>query len=213
MKFFPKIILVSLLLLFADCKKGKLSKDQTNPTIALIGEANLELAKGVAATDPGATANDDKDGDISSKISSDWSAQVNTNNAGDYTVTYSVSDEAGNKASVTRAVKVKNTAASVYGNYNTTFTNSFGTSAVFTSNVSAGDNANQFSIYPFSGANVTVKVNMSGALGTDLTFNTSAFGNTYSGYGTISNGGNTMNLTYTVYTGAGNYPHTSVLNR
>jgi hypothetical protein len=213
MKFFPKIILVSLLLLLADCKKGKVSKDNTNPTITLIGDANLVLAKGAAASDPGATASDDKDGDISSRISSDWSSQVNTNNAGDYTVTYSVKDEAGNSASTTRSVKVKYGAASTFGNFNATHTNSYGTSGVYTSFVTAGDNADQFSIYPFSGANVTVKVNMSGPSGTDLSYSTSAFGNTYAGYGTISNNGNTINLTYTVYTGAGNYPHTSVLNR
>lgn len=214
MKYLSAIILLFLTFSIPACKKESNSeKDITSPTITLIGDANLELPQGVAASDPGATAHDDVDGDISYKITSDWSNQVTTSAAGSYMVTYSVSDKAGNQATTKRTVNIKYTASGRQGEYNSTYTNGYGTSPVFTSTVSAGDNLNQFVIYPFSGKNLAMKVNLSGALGNQLSFSQSAWGNTYTGNGSIDNFGNTINLTYMVYTGIGNFPHTSVLTK
>jgi surface protein len=67
---------------------------------------------GTTYIDPGATAYDTYDGDISDKIviSGD---DVNTDIIGTYTVKYDVSDAAGNKATATRTVNVVDTTAPV----------------------------------------------------------------------------------------------------
>lgn len=79
--------------------------DEVAPTISLLGSAQVDIEAGTAYVDAGATAKDDKDGDISSKILHVGS--VNTKEVGPYTITYQVSDAAGNAASpVTRTVNV-----------------------------------------------------------------------------------------------------------
>lgn len=84
------------------CKK---EKDETPPVITLIGDTLINVDKGTTYTDQGATAIDDVDGDISDQIT--VNNTVNTAEEGTYTVTYNVSDEAGNEAEeATRIVKV-----------------------------------------------------------------------------------------------------------
>ena len=79
--------------------------DAVPPQITLIGEPTLEIPAGSAFNDPGASAMDNVDGDISSSI-----IVLSTLNAavvGTYTLTYSVSDAAGNEAApVSRTVRV-----------------------------------------------------------------------------------------------------------
>ena len=80
--------------------------DETAPVITLIGDNPLELTVGNTYTDPGATAEDNVDGNISANIVVGGDT-VDTNVEGSYTVTYNVSDEAGNAATeVTRVVNV-----------------------------------------------------------------------------------------------------------
>ena len=55
--------------------------------------------------DPGATASDNKDGNITDKIK--MSGKVDTSKPGTYTITYTVEDLSGNKTTVTRTVIVK----------------------------------------------------------------------------------------------------------
>ena len=76
--------------------------DTTAPVITLTDPSAINLYIGATFTDPGATATDDVDGNITSSITS--SGTVNTSLAGTYTIEYSVSDTAGNSASVTRTV-------------------------------------------------------------------------------------------------------------
>jgi len=78
--------------------------DRRDPEIELIGEARVNIPAGQEYVDPGATAVDDIDGDISDKI--DVSGSVNSTVVGTQTITYSVSDRAGNVASATRTVVV-----------------------------------------------------------------------------------------------------------
>ena len=73
------------------------SADTTPPVITLLGQNPLTLTVGDTFTDPGATASDDVDGDISGEIIIDNSS-VNMSAAGTYTVTYNVEDSAGNSA-------------------------------------------------------------------------------------------------------------------
>jgi hypothetical protein len=79
--------------------------DNTPPVITLKGSKDTTILVGSTFTDPGYTATDNIDGTITSKVVT--SGTVNTAVAGIYTITYTVSDNAGNKATVTRKVTVK----------------------------------------------------------------------------------------------------------
>jgi prepilin-type N-terminal cleavage/methylation domain-containing protein len=78
--------------------------DVTPPVITLIGDSYLELEQGEPYTELGATANDNKDGNITDDILT--IGIVDTNTEGTYTITYTVEDEIGNDAAVTRTVSI-----------------------------------------------------------------------------------------------------------
>jgi hypothetical protein len=79
--------------------------DAVAPTLTLLGDASVSVPSGAAYLDAGATAADNIDGDISGSIVTN--NPVNTAVVGSYTVTYSVTDFAGNAAApVTRTVSV-----------------------------------------------------------------------------------------------------------
>ena len=82
-----------------------ITPDVTIPIITLLGEVEVSLELGSIFTDAGATAVDNIDGDITANIVTVNSVDVNL--VGTYTVTYNVSDEAGNAASqVSRTVNI-----------------------------------------------------------------------------------------------------------
>ena len=76
--------------------------DTTAPVIALIGQSQISINVGDTFTDPGATATDSVDGSVT--VTS--SGAVNTAVAGQYTITYTATDAAGNSASAYRTVTV-----------------------------------------------------------------------------------------------------------
>ena len=78
--------------------------DRTAPEITLLGGAEISVPSGTAFVDPGATATDDIDGDLTDAITT--SGGVNTNVVGSYTVAYTVSDRASNTSQVSRKVTV-----------------------------------------------------------------------------------------------------------
>ena len=81
--------------------------DMTPPVITLTGDDLVYVALDTSYTDAGATVADDYDGDLTDDIVADVSA-VDTSTLGTYTVTYNVTDSAGNSATeVTRAVSVE----------------------------------------------------------------------------------------------------------
>lgn len=75
------------------------------PVISLVGQSEVNLELGNTYTDSGATALDNIDGDITNSILTTSNVDVNT--VGTYSVTYNVSDAAGNVANeVTRIVNI-----------------------------------------------------------------------------------------------------------
>ncbi len=76
----------------------------TPPTITLIGANPVNLNVGDTFTDPGATANDKEDGDLTSKIT--VTGTVDTTQVGTYTLTYKVTDSGGLSETVSRTVNV-----------------------------------------------------------------------------------------------------------
>ena len=79
--------------------------DVTAPVITLTGDAVVSLEQATTYNDDGATASDNIDGDITGNIVTVNPVDVDT--VGSYTVTYNVSDAAGNAATqVTRTVNI-----------------------------------------------------------------------------------------------------------
>ncbi|MFC0603350.1 immunoglobulin-like domain-containing protein [Winogradskyella pulchriflava] len=86
--------------------------DTVAPVITLNGSSTMNLEVGDTYNEPGATATDNVDGDLTSSIV--ITGTVNTNSAGTYTRFYNVSDAAGNAATqVTRTVIVTEPADTV----------------------------------------------------------------------------------------------------
>lgn len=106
------LVFISGTVLLTSCSK----EDTTAPVITLKGDASVYSVLNAAYTDMGATATDDEDGDLTSSITVTTSA-VNKDLAGSYTVTYSVTDAAGNEGTASRTVIVRNDAYVWAGSY------------------------------------------------------------------------------------------------
>lgn len=78
--------------------------DFVAPTISLSGAARSYILVGTAYSEPGYSASDNVDGDITSKVS--ISGSVDTSKMGRNTITYTVTDAAGNTATASRSVFV-----------------------------------------------------------------------------------------------------------
>ena len=79
--------------------------DTTAPVITLTGDASITLEVGATYTEEGATATDNYDTSLTVVVGGDT---VDTSTVGTYTVTYNVSDAAGNAATeVSRTVNVE----------------------------------------------------------------------------------------------------------
>ena len=96
--------------------------DTTPPVISLLGSSTINLTVGDTFTDPGATATDDVDGDITSSITingyvlpitQSYSSEVDTSTAGTYTISFYVSDASGNAATVVQRTVIVSIASSI----------------------------------------------------------------------------------------------------
>ena len=85
--------------------------DTTSPNIELIGNEQMTIEVNGSFADPGATATDTFEGDLTDQISD--SGTVDTTSLGNYTITYQVSDSSGNTAIISREVSVSDTTAPV----------------------------------------------------------------------------------------------------
>ena len=111
-----KVLFGLSILLFASilisCNKNSEPPDRDPPIITILGSNPMfhcivQLNDTIIYTDyidPGATAYDEIDGDITDKI--DTTINVNGEVLGTYTVLYTVEDKAGNSATATRTVEV-----------------------------------------------------------------------------------------------------------
>ena len=79
-------------------------RDIVAPVITLSGQRELFVPLGGAYQEPGFTAQDDADGDLTASVTR--AGTVNTASPGVYTLTYTVTDKAGNTATATRQVSV-----------------------------------------------------------------------------------------------------------
>jgi hypothetical protein len=88
-----------------DANDGDFSNiDTIKPVITLNGAATINIKKDSAYNELGATATDDKDGNITANIRT--SGAVNNTVAGIYFVSYAVNDKAGNIDSIVRTINV-----------------------------------------------------------------------------------------------------------
>ena len=81
-------------------------EDKTSPTIILKGNQSQTIYIGESWKEPGYTAADNCDNDLTSKVIT--SGSVNTNKVGTYKITYTVKDSTSNTFSIDRTVKVIN---------------------------------------------------------------------------------------------------------
>ncbi len=85
---------------------GTPGPDTTPPVISLVGGSPVEVTQGSVWSDPGYSASDDVDGDVSGSVVVGGDV-VDTATLGSYVLTYDVSDAAGNPAvQQTRTVNV-----------------------------------------------------------------------------------------------------------
>ena len=102
------LVLLALAVVLVACDSSGRKKDTTAPVITLTG-ANPQVIEALTAyVELGATASDNRDGDLSNAIVIDAS-QVDTAVPGSYAVTYSATDAAGNRGTTTRTVRVEDT--------------------------------------------------------------------------------------------------------
>jgi prepilin-type N-terminal cleavage/methylation domain-containing protein len=110
--------------------------DVSAPIITLNGNSNMTINIGSTYSDAGATAIDDVDGDVTSKIVT--TGTVNPSVVGTYTITYTVTDNAGNTAESTRTVNVIDNVLPTIAfgtNGNSTYAKSYSTTVTVSDNV------------------------------------------------------------------------------
>jgi hypothetical protein len=97
--------------------EGQTTADTIPPVITRVGLKKVNVPLNGTYTDEGATATDNTEGDITGNIVT--VNPVNTAVAGEYTVTYNVSDTAGNAAkTITRLVSVVDLATTFIDDFN-----------------------------------------------------------------------------------------------
>lgn len=100
-----KWIMIISIFLFSGCLVDNIEEDDTiKPIVNIIGKNPDTINVGESFIDSGAVATDNNDGNLTSKIIT--VNNVDTTLPGSYTISYTVSDEAGNMSSDTRIVLV-----------------------------------------------------------------------------------------------------------
>jgi hypothetical protein len=199
--------------LITSCSKD----DTTAPVITVTpvsGNTTINVTLGSAYTDAGATATDNKDGDLTSSIVSDASASnPNINKAGTYTITYTVSDAAGNTGTATRTVNVVVLPSNLAGHWKVSDDDITDTLVTPYNDVLTASTTNAVDVWvgqfaAYTGA--AIKFTLSGTCGLTVTIpqqsivcGTDQLNRTFTGTGTVSTDGATITINYSVNDGAG----------
>ena len=131
-----RLSIISLVLVAVSCN------DTIQPVINLEGSTDFEVSLNTEYVDPGATAKDNKNGDISALIVV-TGTEVNTNQTGTYPRYYDVEDESGNRATrVVRNVTVVNDADFLIGTYTATSNCGATNTNDYNAEVTASENIN-----------------------------------------------------------------------
>jgi beta-glucanase (GH16 family) len=80
---------------------GNTASDRVKPVISILGSTNVKLQEGGSYNDPGAIATDNVDGSLTPVVSGTLGSAP-----GEYSLTYTATDRAGNSATATRRVTV-----------------------------------------------------------------------------------------------------------
>lgn len=80
------------------------AKDNIKPDILIVGEKQITIYVGDKYNEPGFTATDNIDGDITANV--EVIGNVDVNSIGTYTLTYLIKDSSGNENSASRVVNV-----------------------------------------------------------------------------------------------------------
>lgn len=206
------LLSVALILGASSCKKKKGEEvNNTPPTITLNGSSSISLGVGDTYSELGATARDNSGASLN--VSIDASA-VNTATKGVYDVLYSATDANGNTAQTKRTVSVDITDQNWVGTWSvshnfsvcTPAANILGNSAtltVFGGSLSL-DHSGSGSATSFSGSLSGQNVTLSQ---TAISINFGLCTYDVTGFGTISDDGQTITMTYSrtgTSTGASN---------
>jgi len=170
------LAMIAGVLSLTSCK----TEDAGAPMITVTGGANQSqslpsIANNGTWTNPTATAMDDEDGDISMSIT--VSGTVNPNTAGNYELTYTVSDAAGNTATEVVTVSIKNDAAFL-GNLSSTGTPTMATYAAYDSCQVTPASYFSPTVIVSSTVNNAFKITNFGAFGTNIVINATLSGAT-----------------------------------
>ncbi len=191
--------------------------DLTSPVITLDGDSPMTVVLGGTYVEPGFTATDNEDGDLTLSVTSDES-DVNTDMIGKYDVLYSVTDKAGNTGTETRDVWVAAVKTSYTGTYSVSETCSDGGTYTYDTSISPGSGSDEILINNFGGYGTTVNVltTISGDLGDVLVVNYTTGGATFTGTGTLTEGTITtmkMNIDYVASDGSSSLNCDATYNR
>jgi hypothetical protein len=200
------ILFVGSSMLFTSCKK-----DESAPVITINGGTAKTVVLNASLTDPGATANDEKDGDVTAAVTSDYLTAVNKDKTGTYTVTYKVTDEAGNEGTATLSVTVKNDAEAWAGSYTVTDVVG-GTPYTYPQTVAASETVNNkitFNKFGDYSGNTGIYANVTGTAVTLPSQTATGIGSpatdrTFAGTGDKNSTGFVINYTETTSTGTAN---------
>lgn len=211
MKKSKLLLYFALLLLVSACKET----DITEPVITLKG-INPDIVvwgSATAYTDPGAVATDDFDGGLAVTAS----GTVDMLSAGEYTLTYTAIDNAGNSAETTRKVIV-DAAPFLSGNYSVENYKGVAADSIYNDTISAintGNNIIHFIKFArITGANVYATLN-----GTTITVPSQTINcgiipedKTFSGSGTFSSD-SVFTINYSVFNGLYEYSGHGIYTR
>jgi hypothetical protein len=225
---FKKMFLLPVLLigistvLFTGCSSD--DDDTTPPVVTLNGDPAPVLFLQTNFVDLGATAVDNKDGNLAVTVD----GMVDKNKTGSYPLVYSATDNSGNTGTATRVVTYKNelTNEPYAGNYNCTIDSSGQTVWTYSESLAISttlNNAVEWSKFgDYGNANAKLNMFIQGSSQISIPTQTIICGNpavarTFSGSGTYSGGGGTgstivLNITETVNSVSAQFTYTYTKN-